>query len=338
MSFAIVSDRYFKSGPEMIRKGEGRIDHVTEFLKPEVLESKKLTFLGRQQLEFLNKWVEDWQGADMKVLLSQTLFSGVGTHHGPKKEFFYGDMDSGGWPKLQRDEVVKVMRKASTFHINGDQHLTFLLQYSVDEPRDGGWTFCTPAISTGYPRCGQPDLVKMPYTNRPKHNLPNTGTYRNVFGNDNFVYAVGNPEDDFLHEKNRYIQAQKKASGFGIITFDNLERTIKMEAFRFLADLNQDLESNTYPGWPLTINQLDNDGRRPLGYLAKVKTKLPNQLIKIYKESDGELVQAVRIKGTDFTPSVFEIDSYRVVIGENTNSKTLKNLKISIDPSEVIVV
>lgn len=338
ISFAIVSDRAFKSGPEMIRSGKGRIDHITERLKPGELESDELTFLGQRQLDFLKDWATDWKGADMKVLLSQTLFANVGTHHGPEKQFLFGDMDSGGWPKAQKDEVVKIMRKACAFHINGDQHLPFMVQYSVDEPRDGGWTFCTPAISTGYPRWGQPDSVNKPFFDRPEHNLPNTGCYNDVFGNDNYIYAVGNPIDNFEGEKNRYVKCQKKSSGFGMVTFDQTERSIKMEAFRFLAKLDIDSEENRFPGWPLTIDQLDNDGRRPFGYLPRLQLKRPNQVLKIINEETRELIKAIRIKGTSFTPSVFAVAKYTLVIGEGREEKILKSVEISADPEAVISV
>ncbi|MCP1384613.1 alkaline phosphatase D family protein [Runella salmonicolor] len=338
VSFAIVSDRLFKSGPEMIRKGVGRIDHVTERMKQGELEADSLSFFGDLQMEFLHKWIEDWQDADMKVLLSQTLFSNVGTHHGPQKEYFFGDMDSGGWPKKQRDEVLKVIRKAAAFHINGDQHVPFLVQYSIDEPRDSGWTFCTPAISTGYPRWGQPDAVNIPFTNRPAHNLPNTGCYRDIFGNDNYIYAVGNPEDDFSKEKNRYLLSQMKSSGFGLITFDTQARTIKIEAFRFLADLDKDTPENTFPGWPFTINQHDNDGRRAMGYLPRLKFKQPNQLVKIINEATQEVIQIMRSKGDSFVASVFENGKYTIVVGEDTAQKTLKGIEISSDPKEELSI
>lgn len=172
------------------------------------LEDRNLTLLGVNQLQFLEHWVGDWQGSSMKVLLSQTLFCNVSTHHGPEKMFLHGDMDSGGWPKKQRDGVLRLVRKACTFHINGDQHLPYMVQYGIDEPRDGGWTYCTPAISTGYIRWGQPDLINIPYTDRPEHGLPNTGIYPDGFGNINFIYAVGNPMDDY-QDKNRYERAQK---------------------------------------------------------------------------------------------------------------------------------
>ncbi len=337
ISFAIISDRLFKSGPEMVRAGEGRIDHIKERAKPGTLESKELSFIGKQQLKFLNDWIVDWKDIDMKVLLSQTLFSNTGTHHGPQKEFLYGDMDSGGWPKAQRDEVIKTIRKAAAFHINGDQHLPFLVQYSVDEPRDGGWTFCTPAISTGYPRWGQPDLVNIPFTDRPNHNLPNTGCYRDIFGNDNYIYAVGNPEDNYQNN-NRYITSQKKASGFGLVTFDTSERTIKMEASRFLANLEFSSAENTYPGWPLAISQFDNDGRKPFGYLPKIRINQDNQVVKIINENTNEIVTAIRIKGNQFIPPVFEIAKYTLLVGEGQNEKVLKGIEISDNPDEELVV
>ncbi|MBT9189478.1 alkaline phosphatase D family protein [Zobellia russellii] len=338
VSFAIVSDRLFKSGPEMVRSGEGRIDHLTAPAKPGELESEDLDFMGQRQLDFLNDWVADWKGANMKVLLSQTLFSNVGTHHGPTKEFLFGDLDSGGWPKTKRDEVIRTIRKAYAFHINGDQHLPFMVQYSIDEPRDAGWTFCTPAISTGYPRWGQPDSVNVPFTDRPEHGLPNTGCYRDGFGNDNYIYAVGNPTDDFEEEYDRYQKAQKKASGYGLVTFDTKKRTIKMEAIRFLANLDIDSEKNTYPGWPLTIQQTDNDGRRSIGYLPKLNIESANQLLKIIKEDTKELVHAMRMKGNSYTPSVYEQGKYTLVIGEGAKEKTISGIEITIDPKKSIFV
>ena len=338
VSFAIVSDRLFKSGPQKLRSGEGRIDHLTAPVKPEELDSNELNFFGNRQMEFLNGWISDWQEANMKILLSQTLFSNVGTHHGPKKEFLFGDLDSGGWPKSKRDEVIRTIRKASAFHINGDQHLPFMVQYSVDEVRDGGWTFCTPAISTGYPRWGQPDSVNVPFSDRPAHGLPNTGCYRDGFGNTNYIYAVGNPTDDFNEEKNRYTKAQKKASGFGIVTFDTMARTIKMEAIRFLADLDVESQANTYPGWPLTIHQDDNDGRRALGYLPRLQLKESNQVVKIINEETGEMVKSLRVSGSEYLPAVFSLAKYTLIIGEGQNEKVYKSIAISSDPKAVIEV
>lgn len=338
VSFAIVSDRIFKTGPQSIRSGSGRIDHVKVPLKPKDLDSDKLSLMGKGQMDFLNNWVTEWEEVDMKVLLSQTLFSNVATHHGGEKQFIYGDLDSGGWPKSQRDEVLQLIRKACALHINGDQHLPFLVQYGVENPRDSGWTFCTPAISTGYPRWGQPDLVNMPFFERPSHNLPNTGCYRDIFGNDNFVYAVGNPQDDFQTEKNRYIRCQKKSSGFGMVTFNTIERTIKMDAIRFLANLDIDSEGNRFPGWPLTIHQLDNDGRKPIGYLPQINLEKPNGVLKIINEDSGELVKCIRINGNLYKPSVYERAKYTLIIGIGEEEQIFQGIEITPDSKMEIKV
>lgn len=336
VSFAIISDRMFKSGPDRVRDVEGRRDHITEPIGANELEARDLEFLGEGQMKFLNDWVNDWHGADMKVLLSQTLFCGVGTHHGPKKMFLYGDMDSGGWPKQKRDEALTVVRKAFAFHINGDQHLPFLVQYSLDENRDGAWAFCTPAISTGYIRWGQPDAVNAPFTDRPAHGLPNTGLYRDVFGNVNYIYAVGNPKDDYAN-KNRYVQAQNKSSGFGIITFDTVARTIQMDAYRFLADKDKPSENDQFPGWPLTIHQADNDGRTPTGYLPRVNVNKPDQVIKVLHEKDGDLVSVLRIKGVSYSPPVYREGPYTVIVGEGSRVKEIKGLKPEKGISERVI-
>src|SRR3546814_5987494 len=94
--------------------------------------------------------------------------------------------------------------------------------------------------------------------------------YQDIFGNDNYIYAVGNPDDNYKN-RNRYIQAQNKSSGFGVITFNTDKRTIKMEAYRFFADKDNLGTDDQFPGWPLTIHQSDNDGRKAKGYLPRLE-------------------------------------------------------------------
>ncbi|WP_341228414.1 alkaline phosphatase D family protein [uncultured Arcticibacterium sp.] len=333
ISFAIVSDRLFKSGPEMIRKGVGRIDHVRFKLEKDEVESDELSLMGNLQTAFMEDWIVDWDNADMKVMLSQTIFANVATHHGPKQKFLQGDMDSGGWPKRQRDEILRIMRKAEVFHINGDQHLPFIVKYGIERPKDGGWAFCTPAIATGYPRWSKPDQVNIPHIERPIHNLANTGLYKDVFGNENFVFAVGNPAEEFDFELNRYRKANLKASGFGLVTFSNVKREIKMEAFRFLASST---EEKTYPGWPLTIHQSENDGRQALGYLPLIKSKNKNQILKVFVSDRNEIVHSIRIQGYEHRPRVYENTSYRIELGEKETLQIKDNVEISRDSSETL--
>jgi alkaline phosphatase D len=263
VSFAILGDRQFKSGPERVETGSGRADHVLDRkFDTSVLDTPGLVLLGERQEKFLEQWVNDWRSHSMKVLLSQTVFAGVATHHGGYNGYLKADLDSGGWPQTARDETIKIISKGMPLHINGDQHLTTLAQYGVDSQRDGCWSFCTPAIAAGYPRWWRPDEIGMPHKNRPKHGLANTGEYLDGFGNKVYVYAVGNPE--VASKRNRYERAHQKGSGFGMVTIDPKAKTYTLESFRFLIDPTDGKATNQFPGWPVVIHQKENNGENVL--------------------------------------------------------------------------
>ena len=259
VSFAIIADRQWKSGPERVDTGGGRADYVHDKdFDTSKLDKPGLVLLGQRQEDFLSHWVGDWRGHTMKVLLSQTVFAGVATHHGGFDGYLKGDLDSGGWPQTARDNAIKIIRKGMPLHINGDQHLTTLAQYGVDKQRDSCWSFCTPAIAAGYPRWWNPDRVGMPHENRPEHGLPNTGEYVDGFGNLVYVYAAGDPEVG--SKKNRYELAHQKGSGFGLVTIDTEAKTYFLEAFRFQVDATDGKASNQFAGWPVTLEQKENGG------------------------------------------------------------------------------
>jgi hypothetical protein len=199
----------------------------------------------------------------MKVVLSQTVWAGVATHHGGYNGYLKADLDSGGWPQTARDSAVRIIRQGMPLHVNGDQHLTSLVQYGVDRQRDSVWSFCTPAIAAGYPRWWRPDELRMPHQNRPRHGLANTGEYVDGLGNKVYVYAVGNPEVGSL--KNRYDLAHQKGSGFGLVTIDTEAKTYRIESFRFRIDASDGDPENQFPGWPVTIHQEENIGRNRIG-------------------------------------------------------------------------
>ena len=266
VGFAILGDRQWKSGPEHVDTGSGRADHVSDpDFDTSVLDKPGLDLLGERQERFLEAWSKDWRGHSMKVLLSQTVFSGVATHHGRggAGQYLKADLDSGAWPQTARNRAVRILRESMALHVNGDQHLTTLSQYGADQQRDGNWSFCTPAIAAGYPRWWRPDDVEMPHENRPSHGRDHTGEYLDGFGNQVYVYAVGNPEA--ATEKNRYDLAHQKGSGFGLVTIDTEEKTYLIESFRFLVDATDGNPDNQFPGWPVTIHQAENRGENQLG-------------------------------------------------------------------------
>lgn len=329
VSFAIISDRIFKTGPEAVSDWEGRHDHMKEPREDlSFLDKPGVELIGERQTKFLNDWVTDWEGADMKVLLSQTVFANVATHHGMYDGYLYGDLDSGGWPKSGRDEVIHLIRKGAVFHINGDQHLPSLVQYGLDNFRDAGWSFCTPAIAVGYQRWFRPYELGIPVLDRPEHNYPNTGKYTDAFGNKNFVYAVGNPGTITSDKESRYNQALLRSSGFGFVTFNQTERTIKIDAWRFKADVeNPNPVRDQFPGWPLEISQFDNLGLGAENVLPEISVSQPNQVMQIWNEKSGELAQIYRIKGNTVQPKLFENGTFTIIIGEGNNKDAVTGLQ-----------
>lgn len=264
VSFAVIADRQWKSGPERVETGSGRADHVSDpDFDTSVLDKPGLVLLGERQEEFLKHWADDWRGHKMKVLLSQTVFAGVATHHGGYNGYLKADLDCGSWPQTPRNNAIEIIRKSKALHVNGDQHLTTLCQYGVDAQRDSMWSFCPPAISVGYPRWWRPDELGMPHEHRPAHGLPNTGEFIDGFGNKVYVYAVGNPI--VPKGKNRYETAHQKGSGFGLVTIDTGNKTYHIDSFRFLVDPTDGNPDNQFPGWPVTIQQKENGGENVVG-------------------------------------------------------------------------
>lgn len=263
VGFAIIADRQWKSAPGKSGNKSGRVDHVTDpKFDTSTFDKEGLVMLGERQEKFLKEWASDWRGHTMKVVLSQTVFAGVATHHGSYGGYLVADLDSGSWPQTPRNRAIDLMRPAMPLHICGDQHLASAVQYGVEKQRDSNWAFCTPAISVGYQRWWRPDeLDNMSHTNRPAHGLPNTGEYIDGLGNKAYVYAIANPVKDYRQGGgDRYDLAHRKASGFGLVTVDTEAKTYTLDCFRFLIDATDGKASNQFPGWPLTIHQAENKG------------------------------------------------------------------------------
>ena len=73
-----------------------------------------------------------------------------------------------------------------------------------------------------------------------------------------------------------------------------------------------------YPGWPITIDQWDNYGRKPVAWLPEVEAPagITTPVVQVVDERSGEVVYTLRAKTPRFKPWVFAEGSYRVQIGE----------------------
>ena len=305
VSFAIIADRQFKSGPEgKVPPTGSRGDHVTDpNFDPKTADVPGAELLGERQLKFLREWAADWRGADMKAVISQTIFTGMATTHGANRERLIAVYDTNGWPQTARNQALREIRKAFAVHLAGDQHLPAVVQYGIDGYRDGAVAFAGPAVNVGYPRWFEP---LKPGANRALDVPENTGDFFDSFGNPMTLLAVANgavqPRKDVLDamqdrasglglvrfERNDVLNAiHDKASGLGLVRFDRKRRQITFECWPFLADPTK--PATQFPGWPVTVGVLDNYGGNEFALLPKLQVKVAtNPVIQVVSEDNGE--------------------------------------------------
>lgn len=335
VSFAVIEDRKFKSGPKgTVATWPGRPDHVKnpKFV-PKSIDKPGLTLLGDRQLKFLREWSQDWRGADLKVVCSQTIFCNLANYHGGGKEYLIADLDTNGWPQAGRNRALREIRKGFAFMYAGDQHLPSIIHHGIDAQGDSGFSFCVPSIAAGYPRSWLPDMEGRPVMNRDlAGGLPNTGDYAEGLGNLVRVYGIGNPAAK--NRPGRLNTLHDKSSGYGIVRFDTQTQKITMECWRLLVDVSKPKPTDQFPGWPKTINMQDNYARTAVAHLPKLEvTGMTNPVVQVIDDANGEVVYTLRIKGTSFRPKVFRNGPHTIKVGsqEDGNMKTLKGVKPSKD-------
>jgi hypothetical protein len=333
ISFAILEDRKFKTGPKgLIPKQGPRPDHIRNpEYDPKSVDVAAAILLGERQLRFLDAWGRDWQGVDMKAALSQTIFCGGAHIHGKVGGRLHADLDSNGWPQTGRNKAIDALRKCFAVHYAGDQHLGTIFQHGVDTWGDAGYSFCVPSIANLYLRWWKP---LEPGKNLQPGMGPLQGDHLDGFGNHVTCYAVANPGEGGSGGK-----LTTRAAGFGLMRFDKQTRKITMECWPRNVDIT-DAAVRQYPGWPLTIDQTDNYGRKAVAYLPTIKcVNAANPVVQVVDESTGDWVYSLRIKGKEFRPKVFKKGSYTVLVGDGGAWTTYKGVQAQgLDESGELLV
>ena len=323
VSFAILEDRKFKTGPRGKIPQQGpRPDHIRNpEYDPESIDLPHLVLLGQRQLDFLADWVDNWEGGvKMKAVLSQTPFCGAAHYHGggSEKNRLHADLDSNGWPQTGREKALRIIRKAFAVHLAGDQHLSTTLQHGIDEFRDGPFSFVSPAIhNTIYGRYWHPEGEKVG-ANPIKGDLPWTGDYLDGFNNKVTMHAYANPDTD----------PGNGTSGHQIVTFNKKDRTITAASWAANVDPSKP-GAKPFPGWPITVNQQDNFNPPSWGTLPEQKVSGKNApVVQVIDEKSGKALYTVRAKGTSFTLRAPKGGSYTVKAGDDAPGKVVaKGLK-----------
>lgn len=331
IDFAILEDRKFKSGPEgKIPKMGPRPDHINDpNYDRRAVDLPGLKLLGDRQLAFLNDWAQDWNGAEMKAVLSQTAFCGAVHLHGSPENRLLADLDSNAWPQTGRNRALEAIRRAWAVHLCGDQHLAVTVKHGIQEYDDGPYAFTSPAIvNTIYGRWWHPQNERPGANAVPQSPLPWTGNYEDGLGNKLTMLAYANPQDRR--------DPQQRADGYGIARFNKQERTVTFECWPRFADV-RDGDSAQFPGWPITIKMPDNDGRKVWGHLPEIRVENePRPVYQVIQESTQEVIYTVRAESATIRPRVYGPGRYTVKIGrDQPTGVTLSGLE-SGGPSQTV--
>ena len=323
VDFAVLEDRKFKSGPAgKIPKMGPRPDHINDpKYDPKKIDLPGLELLGPRQEKFLEDWSADWTGSEMKGVLSQTAFCGAVHMHGGPKSRLLADLDCNGWPQTPSRRALKLIRRAWAVHLCGDQHLAVVVKHGINDYGDGPYGFTGPAlVNTIYGRWWHP-LDEKPGPNPvPNSPLPWTGDFKDGLGNKISMLAYANPEDRS--------DEKKRGDGYGIVRFNKKTRKVTMECWPRFCDVT-DGDKVQYPGWPITIDQDANDGRKIAGWLPELRfDKGVNPVVQVIEEATGEVLYTARARGNRFQPRVYSKGKYTVKVGlQKPDASTFKGVE-----------
>ena len=312
VDFAILEDRKFKSGPEgKIPKMGPRPDHINDpNYDPKTIDLPGLELLGSRQIKFLHEWGQDWTGAEMKAVFSQTAFCGAVHLHGDPNNRLLADLDCNGWPQTGRNRALEEIRRARAVHLCGDQHLAVMLKHGISEWGDGPYAFTSPAlVNTIYGRWWHPLDEKAGPNPVPNSPLPWTGDFKDGLGNKMSIMAYANPPD--------IKDERQRADGYGLVRFQKKTRKITVECWPRFADVKSG-DRAQFPGWPITIDADQNDGRKPVAWLPELVFEgAVNPVVQVIDEKSGEILYTKRVVGNRFQPPVFSAGSFTVKAGRN---------------------
>ncbi|SFF68108.1 hypothetical protein SAMN04488033_10453 [Salegentibacter agarivorans] len=325
ISFAIIEDRKFKSGPKRVLDQKSYNDTRN-------MDVEEATLLGERQLDFLEDWTTDWNNAEMKAVLSATIFTNLATHTPTIDKKTNYSVDANGWPQAGRNKALKVIRKSFSCMIAGDQHLGSVVHHGIEDWNNAGYSFAVPAAANFWMRWWNPDE---PGKNRKPNSPKYTGEYKDAFHNKITVHAVANP----THKDNtqREDLLDGRAAGYGIIRFNRPKREITYECWKRNVDITNP-NSKQYEGWPVTFSQTDNFIVNEGYQLPKLKISKPNQVVTVRDNYTKEVISSLRLKGSTYSPKVMHQGDYSIEVGEGKHKKRYFGIEASKKNSSIIKV
>jgi hypothetical protein len=131
------------------------------------------------------------------------------------------------------------------------------------------------------------------------------------------MLAYANPED--LQDERR------RADGYGLVRFDKRAGRITFECWPRFSQGEQ------FPGWPITVRNDDNDGRRAVAWLPElVILDADRAVVQVIEDRTGEILYTTRVSGDRVQPTVYSAGSFTVKAGvDRPETVVLKGLAAS---------
>jgi hypothetical protein len=235
-------------------------------------------------------------------------------------------------------------------HLCGDQHLAVVVKHGIQEFGDGPYGFTSPAlVNTIYGRWWHPpnaqELASQRLAGEPDAPLPWSGDFHDGLGNKITMLAYANPPN--------IADQRQRADGYGIVRFHKTTRRITFECWPRFADARRHLaqrgaapdglvtsvtsetspnatkiDTEQFPGWPITIAAEGNDGRKPVAWLPELHFQgAENPVVQVLDEQSGDILYTLRVTGNRFQPAVFAPGRYTINIGrDRPDGHQLRNL------------
>jgi hypothetical protein len=92
-----------------------------------------------------------------------------------------------------------------------------------------------------------------------------------------------------------------------------------------------------FPGWPITIRQEENYGRKALAWLPRLQVNRDDPVVQVIDEYNGEVVYTWRINGRGWSPKVFRRGTYTVRVWDGDRRREFHGVEASLEKDGAVL-
>ena len=321
IDFAILEDRKFKIGPGRQDPADGPAarSHQRSEVRSEdrsTCRAWNCSAIGRTSS--CDSWGEDWTGAEVKAVLSQTAFCGAVHMHGKTNDRLLADLDCNGWPQTPRNagpgsdpprpgrpplRRPAPGRRRQARHRRVRRRPVRLHQSRAGQHDLRSLVASARRAAGAQPGAGQPAALDRRLPGRPRQ-----------------------PDlDDGLRQPAEDQRRKQRADGYGIVRFNKKTRRSPSSAGR-VSPMRATVTKPSSPAgrspstWPTTTAGSQRPGCRSSSSIST------NPVVQVIEEATGDVLYTRRIVGREFRPPVFSEGSFLVKFGRDRPELSLPSM------------